>query len=155
MIDLNVRTLTALSVAFADSLARHKGGILNVGSIAGFLPGPGMAVYYATKAYVRSFSAALHHELKSRGVRVTTLCPGPVPTEFRARAGGARELGPDIITVGSEKVAQEGYRGLMAGRRIVVPGLLNRLITLILPLVPWSILLFVISNRQSRRDRLR
>ncbi len=84
MIDVNVRALTELSLAFVDSLARHRGGILNVGSMAGFLPGPGMAVYYASKAYVLSFSEALHSELKSRGVRVTVLCPGPVPTEFAA-----------------------------------------------------------------------
>ena len=84
MIDVNVRALTELSLAFVDSLARHRGGMLNVGSMAGFLPGPGMAVYYATKAYVLSFSEALHSELKARGVRVTVLCPGPVPTEFAA-----------------------------------------------------------------------
>ena len=87
MIDLNVRALTDLSLAFVDSLERRKGGILNVASVAGFLPGPGMAVYYATKAYVLSFSEALHRELKPKGVRVTVLCPGPVPTEFQARAG--------------------------------------------------------------------
>ena len=81
------RALAELSLAFVDSLARHRGGILNVGSMAGFLPGPGMAVYYASKAYVLSFSEALHSELKPRGVRVTVLCPGPVPTEFAERAG--------------------------------------------------------------------
>ena len=91
MIDLNVRALTDFSLAFLDSLERRKGGILNVASIAGFLPGPGMAVYYATKAYVISFSEALHQELKPRGVRVTVLCPGPVPTEFQARAGISRD----------------------------------------------------------------
>ena len=96
MIDLNVRALTELSLAFVDSLARHRGGILNVGSMAGFLPGPGMAVYYASKAYVLSFSEALHSELKARGVRVTVLCPGPVPTEFAARAGVSSGLAPDI-----------------------------------------------------------
>ncbi len=82
MIDVNVRALTDLSLAFADSLARHRGGILNVGSMAGFLPGPGMAVYYATKSYVLSFSEALYAEFKPKGVRVTVVCPGPVPTEF-------------------------------------------------------------------------
>ena len=87
MIDLNIRALTDLSLAFIDSLARHRGGMLNVGSMAGFLPGPGMAVYYATKAYVMSFIEALHSELEPRGVRVTVVCPGPVPTEFAARAG--------------------------------------------------------------------
>ena len=83
MIDLNVRALTELSLAFVDSLARHNGGVLNVGSVAGFLPGPGMAVYYATKAYVLSFSEALHSEFKARGVRVTVLCPGPVRPNSR------------------------------------------------------------------------
>ncbi len=87
MIDLNVRALTELSLTFVDSLARHRGGILNVASIAAFLPGPGMAVYYASKAYVLSFTEALHQELTSRGIRVTALCPGPVPTEFQARSG--------------------------------------------------------------------
>ena len=96
MIDLNVRALTDLSLAFIDSLARRKGGILNVASTAGFLPGPGMAVYYASKAYVVSFSEALHEELKPRGVRVTVLCPGPVPTEFQARAGMAHDSFPSV-----------------------------------------------------------
>ena len=80
MVDLNVRALTELSLAFVDSLERHRGGILNVASVAAYLPGPRMAIYYATKAYVLSFSEALHRELKPRGVRVTVLCPGPVPT---------------------------------------------------------------------------
>ena len=82
MIDLNVRALTDLSLAFLGSLERRRGGILNVASTAGFLPGPGMAVYYASKAYVLSFSEALHREFSERGVRVTALCPGPVSTEF-------------------------------------------------------------------------
>ena len=87
MIDLNIGVLTELSLAFVDTLGRLRGGILNVSSVAAFLPGPGMAVYYATKAYVLSFSEALNHELMRRGVRVTVLCPGPVPTEFQSRAG--------------------------------------------------------------------
>src|SRR5215472_16821165 len=82
MIDVNVRALTELSLMFVDSVTRHRGGILNVASVAAFLPGPGMAVYYASKTYVLSFSEALHRELSDRGVRVTALCPGPVPTEF-------------------------------------------------------------------------
>src|SRR6476661_4810558 len=77
MIDLNVRALTELSIAFVDSLARNRGGILNVGSVAGFLPGPGSAVYYATKAFVLSFTEALHSELALRGIKVTVLCPAP------------------------------------------------------------------------------
>ncbi len=97
MIDLNIRALTELSLAFVDSLARHRGGILNVASVAAFMPGPGMAVYYASKAYVLSFSEALHQELSPRGIRVTALCPGPVPTEFQARAGISGDRMPSVL----------------------------------------------------------
>jgi uncharacterized protein len=151
MIDVNVRALTDLSVAFVDSLARHRGGLLNVGSVAGFLPGPGMAVYYATKSYVLSLSEALHSELKVRGVRVTVLCPGPVPTEFAQRAGVSEGLAPGPLTQSAERVAELGYRGLMKGQRVVVPGLANRLVTLVVPLVPRRLLLHLVDARQSRR----
>jgi short-subunit dehydrogenase len=114
MIDLNVRALTDFSLAFLDSLERRKGGILNVASIAGFLPGPGMAVYYATKAYVISFSEALHQELKPRGVRVTVLCPGPCrPNSRPAPASAARFFRR------SSRVPPSGWRGtaIAASRR--------------------------------------
>jgi short-subunit dehydrogenase len=151
MIDLNVRVLTELSLAFVPSLERHRGGILNVGSIAGFLPGPGMAVYYATKAYVLSFSEALHSELRPRGVRVTVLCPGPVPTEFAARAGIKEGLAPGILTQTAEAVAEAGYQGLMRGARTVVPGLANRLLTVLIRIVPRRLVLRLVDSRQSRR----
>ena len=151
MIDLNVRALTELSLAFVDSLARHQGGLLNVGSITGFLPGPGMAVYYATKAYVLSFTESLHSELKSRGVRVTVLCPGPVPTEFAERAGVKGGLARGLLTKSAEAVAEAGYRGLMAGRRLVVPGLGNKLVTLLTALVPRRLVLRAVASRQSAR----
>ncbi len=152
MIDLNVRSLTDLSLAFVDSLARQRGGILNVGSMAGFLPGPGMAVYYATKAYVLSFSEALHSELKPRGIKVAVLCPGPVPTEFAERAGiKGGSLAPNFMTQSAEYVAEEGYRGLMDGHRTIVPGLLNRLITIAIRLIPRRFLLAAVDRRQSRR----
>jgi len=122
MIDLNVRALTALSLCFVEALERRKGGILNVASVAGFLPGPGMAVYYASKAYVISLSDALHEELKPKGVRVTALCPGPVSTEFQSRAGIAANGISPLVMVSPETAAQEGYQGLKAGRRLVVPG---------------------------------
>lgn len=151
MVDLNVRALTDLSLAFVDSLARHKGGLLNVGSMAGFLPGPGMAVYYASKAYVLSFSEALHSEFVVRGVRVTVLCPGPVPTEFAQRAGADSSLAPDLLTQSPEAVAEAGYRGLMAGRRVVVPGALNKLAIWGIRLTPRWLLLRAIDGRQTRR----
>ena len=150
MIDLNVRALTELSIAFVDSLARHRGGLLNVGSIAGFLPGPGMAVYYATKAYVLSFTEALHSELAPRGIKVAVLCPGPVPTEFAARAGD-RSMAPSLLTKSADYVAEAGYRGLMEGRRTIVPGFINNLVTVLLRLVPRRLLLKVVDSRQTRR----
>src|SRR5262249_61243844 len=84
MIDVNVRALTDLSLAFVDSLKRRKGGILNVASVAAFMPGPGMAVYYASKAYVLSFSEALHRELNPKRVRRTVLLPAPPPTALHS-----------------------------------------------------------------------
>lgn len=151
MIDLNVRTLTELSLRWIEPLSRRRGGILNVASVAGFLPGPGSAVYYASKAYVLSFTEALHRELKGKGVRVTALCPGPVPTEFQARAGLAEDGKNGLLTVSAARVAAEGYRGLMAGRRLVVPGALNKLVTVLVRLMPRAWILEAVYARQRRR----
>jgi short-subunit dehydrogenase len=153
MVDLNVRALTDLSLAFVDALARRRGGILNVASLAAFLPGPHMAVYYATKAYVLSFSEALHAELKPRGVRVCVLCPGPVPTGFQERAGVKGESSAPLLTRTADEVAEAGYRGLQAGRRLIVPGFLNRLVTMVVPLSPRGVVLWAMSrHNSSRRD---
>jgi hypothetical protein len=151
MVDVNVRALTGLSLAFIEPLTRRRGGILNVASVAGFLPGPGMAVYHASKAYVLSFSEALHHELKPRGVRVTVLCPGPVPTEFQARAGVLTDSYPWLLTVSARQVAEEGYRGLMKGRRLVIPGFANKLVAMIAPRAPRGIVLAAVSRRNAAR----
>jgi uncharacterized protein len=151
MVDLNVRTLTDLSLAFLDSLKRRRGGILNVASIAAFMPGPGMAVYYASKAYVLSFSEALHRELKPKGVRVTVLCPGPVPTEFQARAGMSDDAFPRLLTRSAEQVARDGYRGLMQGRRVVVPGAINRAVTTMIRFAPRTLVLELIARQQRGR----
>jgi short-subunit dehydrogenase len=153
MIDLNVRALTDLSLAFIESLERRRGGILNVASVAAFLPGPGMAVYYASKAYVLSFSEALHHELSSRGVRVTVLCPGPVATEFHARAGMSGNVFPPLLTRTAERVAREGYQGLKRGRRVVIPGTANKLVTALVRFVPRKMLLDATALHQEGRGR--
>ena len=150
MIDLNIRALTDLSLAFIDSIARRRGGVLNVASVAAFLPGPGMAVYYASKAYVLSFSEALHRELAPRGVRVTCLCPGPVETEFSARAGVIEGKAPALLTVSAARVAKAGYRGLMRGRRIVVPGLANKIVAFLPRIIPRRLILTVLARRQKR-----
>jgi short-subunit dehydrogenase len=151
MIDLNVRALTDLSLAFVDSLARQRGGLLNVASVAGFFPGPGSAVYYAGKAYVLSLTEALHAELAPLGIRVTCLCPGPVATEFQARAGVA-DAPEWPLAVSAERVATEAYRGLMSGKRIVMPGWPNRLVASLVPrFVPRLLLLAMLERRQTRR----
>jgi short-subunit dehydrogenase len=149
MIDLNVRALTELSLMFVDSLARHRGGILNLASVAAFLPGPGMAVYYAGKAYVLSFSEALHHELAGRGIRVTALCPGPVPTEFQARSGMELPAASKIIELPPDRVAQIGYDGLMRGKRVVVAGTGNRIAVFLMRFVPHALLLRAVAQRSS------
>jgi short-subunit dehydrogenase len=151
MVDLNVRTLVDLSLAFVDSLARHRGGILNVASVAAFLPGPYMSVYYASKAFVLSFSDALHAEFAPRGIRVTTLCPGPVPTEFQERSGGVpHSEGNRWLTRSAEQVALAGYRGLMAGKTLVVPGWTNQIVTFLPRLVPRNFLADLMARMQAR-----
>ena len=150
-IAVNIRALTDLSLRFSDQLIRHRGGILNVGSIAGFLPGPGMAVYYATKAYVLSFSEALRGELAPRGVRVTTLCPGPVPTEFQARAGFEPGFDSAILNVSPADVALAGYRGLMANKRAVLPGLGIKIVPFLLRLFPRGFVLAAVGAFQLRK----
>ena len=151
MIAVNIRALTDLSLRFADSLIRHRGGILNVASIAGFLPGPGMAVYYASKAYVLSFTEALRAELAPRGVRVTALCPGPVPSEFQLRAGFEPGFDSAILNVSAAKVAEDAYRGLMANKRAVLPGLGIKILPLLLRLFPRGFILAAVARFQTRQ----
>jgi hypothetical protein len=153
MIDLNNRALTDLSLRFLDSVTRHQGGILNVASIAGFWPGPGMAIYHASKAYVVSFTEALHEELKADGVKVCALCPGPVMTEFFDRAGVPDVHIPDMLTRTAERVAREGYDALMGGHRVVAPGTLNRLATVLPRLLPRGLSLAIQSRRWDRVRR--
>jgi short-subunit dehydrogenase len=153
IIAVNIRALTDLSLRFADHLIRHRGGILNVGSIAGFLPGPGMAVYYASKAYVLSFSEALRCELAPSGVRVTALCPGPVPSEFQARAGFLPGFDSAILNVSASNVARAGYRGLMANKRSVMPGIGVKIVPFLLRLFPRGFVLAAVGRFQLRKRR--
>ena len=151
IVDVNVRALTDLSLRFAEQVIKNRGGILNVASIAGFLPGPGMAVYYASKAYVLSFTEALRQELSRHGVRVTALCPGPVPTEFQDRAGFAPGFDSAVLAVKASEVAREAYRGLMANKRAVLPGLGIKLVPLMLRLFPRGFILAAVGRFQLRK----
>ncbi|OCK57566.1 SDR family oxidoreductase [Bradyrhizobium sp. LMTR 3] len=151
IIAVNIRALTDLSLRFSDHLIRNRGGLLNVGSIAGFLPGPGMAVYYASKAYVLSFTEAMRAELAPHGVRVTVLCPGPVPSEFQARAGFRPGYDSSILNMSSADVAQQAYSGLMANKRAVLPGLGIKIVPFMLRLFPRSFILGAIGRFQLRQ----
>jgi hypothetical protein len=149
MIDVNVRALTELTLTFAESVIRHRGGILNVASIVSFMPGPGMAVYYASKAYVLSFSEALHSELSGRGVRVTALCPGPVATGFQSRAGIRASAGGEtsLVAIPARRVAEIGYDALMRGKRVAVAGFGNRIVVFFMRYLPHTLLLPMLKAR--------
>jgi uncharacterized protein len=126
LLQTNVASLVQLTHLFVKPmLARRAGRILNVASVAAFLPGPFMAMYYASKAFVNSFSCALAEELAGTGVTVTSLCPGVTTSQFHARAGIQRDSMPHRMT--AEQVAKIGFRALMAGKPIVVTGWFNKL----------------------------
>jgi short-subunit dehydrogenase len=154
MIQLNITALTYLTRLFlADMMASGHGRILNVASTAAFQPGPLMAVYYASKAYVLSFSEAIASEVKGTGVTVTVLCPGPTRTNFQSVAGvaesrflrAARVVEPDIV-------AEAGFKGMMRGKSVVIPGMLNKIQTRVVKFIPRRILLPVIKWIQQGRD---
>jgi short-subunit dehydrogenase len=129
MVRLNVEAVVALCARYVpDMVRRGRGGVLNVASTAAFQPLPRQATYAATKAFVLSFTDALHAELAGTGVSATALCPGPVKTEFADSAGIGEEAAgvPGLFWAESRDVAEQGVRGLEKGRRVVVPGALNR-----------------------------
>lgn len=128
MIQVNVAAPTALAGLYLPGmLARGRGGVLNVASLAAFQAGPDMAVYYATKAFLLSFSEALFEESRRKGVTVTALCPGPVPTEFGdvADLGGTRLFKTGVVS--AVDVAKAGFDGFQAGKAIVIPGTLPKI----------------------------
>jgi short-subunit dehydrogenase len=127
MIDLNCGTLTELAHAVLPGMVERKSGaILNVASTAAFQPGPGMAVYFATKAFVLSFSEALHEEVKRHGVMVSALCPGPTATEFGEVAGFGPSNLLDKVAANSASVVSAGLAGLSKGKAVIIPGMMNK-----------------------------
>ncbi len=157
MLQVNITAATLLTrLLLPGMLERRAGKILNVASVASFFPGPLMAVYYASKAYMLSFSEALTEELRGTGVTVTALCPGLTRTGFHQRAqlkdtrlssAGYRPV------MDAQTVARLGYRGLMAGKAVVVTGLINQVLTLLSRLTPRSVARRAVRLMQDRRTK--
>lgn len=148
MLDVNVLAATLLAKrALGQMIPRGSGRILNVASLAAWVPGPNMAIYFASKAYLRSLSDALHHEAKGRGVGVTVLCPGPVDTDFFNAGGlrGGRRMLP------ASDVARIGWDGMMAGRRTVIPGAQGKLLAAATSLLPRALLLPIVARTLNHR----
>ena len=151
MIDLNDRALAELThIYWPRMLASKRGGVLNVASTAAFQPGPLMAIYYASKAFVLSFSEALWKEAEGTGVNVSCLCPGPTTSHFRERAGtGKTRLSRQGEPMSSAEVAQLGYRAWRENRRVIVTGARNAVLANLVPLLPRSIVLRIVHGLQS------
>lgn len=154
LLQVNVAALTHLTKLFLPAmLGRRRGYVMNVASTAAFQPGPLMAVYYASKAYVLSFSEALSNECEGTGVRVSALCPGPTETGFVAAAGMGDSKLFDRGAMSARAVAEAGYRGLLDGRRVVIPGLRNNLLARSIGFFPRGLVTKVVRGIQEKRSR--
>nr|WP_027625991.1 SDR family oxidoreductase [Clostridium lundense] len=144
-IQLNITALTKCTKFAVDEMLKRKSGkILNVASTGAYQPGPLISVYYATKAYVLSFSEAIYNELKPYNVTVTALCPGTTSTEFSKNAG----KGDLKNAMSARKVAEMAYKGLMKDKRIVIPGALNKFLVCMSKLIPRSLLAIIVRKIQ-------
>jgi short-subunit dehydrogenase len=153
MIQVNITALTHLTRLFLPGMIeRKRGKILNVASTAAFQPGPLMATYYASKAYVLSFSEALSEEVRGTGITVTAFCPGPTVTDFGRRAGVAsKEILGGMFSMDSHTVALDGYKGLMKGRTLVISGWKNWLGTQLIRFVPRPLSAKLVKKIQQKR----
>jgi uncharacterized protein len=151
MIDLNDRALVELThIYWPRMLANRRGGVLNVASTAAFQPGPLMAIYYASKAFVLSFSEALWEEARDTGVKVSCLCPGPTVSKFRERAGTNKvRLSRASTPMPSMTVARIGYEAWQANRRVEVTGMRNRILASLVRFMPRTAVLRSVRNLQS------
>jgi len=153
MMQLNMTALVALTRLYLPAMVAAGGGkIMNVASTAAFQPGPLMAIYYATKAFVLSFSEAIANELEGTGVVVTALCPGPTTSDFQERAKMQNSgLVKGRKMMDARTVAEAGYRGMMAGRTIVIPGLGNKMLAQSIRFSPRSMVTKIVRRMQEER----
>ena len=150
MIQVNVSTLVHLTgLLLPGMIARGKGRVMNVASTAAFQPGPLMAMYYATKAFVLSFSEAVHHEIRKTGVTVTCVCPGPTPTEFQQAAKMEEsKMFNSRMMVDPVTVAKVGYEAMLKGKRLIIPGKLTNVLAFATRLTPRGMVLRVAERMQ-------
>ena len=154
MIQVNIAALTHLTKLFLPQIRAREGKLLNVASVAAFQPGPFMAVYYASKAYVLHFTEALAEELSGTGMTVTCLCPGPVKTNFQQRAHlGDTGMATSSLLVDVREVARLGYEGMKQGKRLVIPGWKNRLLVQMLRVSPRSMVTKMVSRIQEEKQK--
>lgn len=147
IINLNIVSLTKLTKLYSDEMVkRGSGKILNVASTGAYQPGPLIAIYYASKSYVLSFSEALREEVKEKGVEVVTLCPGATKTNFSKRAG----KGDLDVAMSAEKVAKVGYDALMKNKAICIPGIMNKILIFLSKLSPTVINAKMVKKIQSK-----
>jgi hypothetical protein len=143
MLNLNMITLTHLTRLFLpEMLRRGHGKILNVASTAAFQPGPFMACYFASKAYVLSFTEALAEELRGTGVTVTAFCPGPTQTQFQKRSN-TENIRENAFAMKAAPAAEAAYRGLLRSKRLVIPGFTNKLLAILVRLFPRKLVIRV------------
>ncbi|MGE3712479.1 MAG: SDR family NAD(P)-dependent oxidoreductase [Hyphomicrobiaceae bacterium] len=147
LIDLNITALSVLTRHYLPGmLARGRGGIINIASLAGFAPGPYQAIYYASKAFVISLTRAVAHEVRGQGVRVCVVVPGPVDTRFHERMGAQQSIYRQFMPGASaESVARSAYRGFRLGLGVVYPGIVTPVVALMMRLLPGAILFPVIA----------
>lgn len=151
MIEVNIAALTVLTrLALPGMIQRKRGRIMNVASTAGFQPGPLMAVYYATKSYVIMFSEAIANELKGSGITVTCLCPGATATNFAGRANMEESRLFKLGAMKSRDVAIAGYKGMMAGKGLVIPGVLNKTVAMSVRLSPRKLVTAISRSLQEK-----
>jgi uncharacterized protein len=152
MIDLNITALVTLTkLCLPGMIERRRGRVLNVASTAAFLPGPNMSVYYATKAFVLSFSEAIGDELRGSGVTITTLCPGPTETAFQDVARMQKSRLVQGAMMSAAAVAAAGYRGMIAGQAVVIPGATNRMVPVLVRMLPRR-LATIVSRRAAESE---
>jgi hypothetical protein len=155
MLAVNISTLTKLTYKVLPGMLKRKSGkILNVSSTAAYAPGPYMAVYYASKAYVLRFSEALYEEYKNDGVTVSVLCPGFTKTQFHSRAGTDKvNLSLAMPSMTAEKVAKIAYHGLMKNKRVIVTGVMNKIMVMLMWLTPDFIITKILSKLEKPQER--